>query len=82
VTISVRVDGEKAVLSVSDDGPGVPASERERIFERFTRLDASRDRSTGGTGLGLAISREIVAAHGGTITVEDGARFVVQLPGP
>ena len=69
---AVHANGDGAVLSVSDDGPGVPVADRERIFERFTRLDASRDRSRGGTGLGLAISREIVVAHGGTITADDG----------
>lgn len=82
VTIELRSDGGGVILVVSDDGPGVPPADRERVFERFTRLDAARDRSSGGTGLGLAISREIVVAHGGTIAVEDGARFVVRLPAP
>jgi signal transduction histidine kinase len=53
------------------------------IFERFTRLEASRDRDTGGTGLGLAIARQIAEAHGGTLAVEDsdrGARFVLRVP--
>jgi len=72
------------VLIVSDDGPGVPEAERERIFERFVRLDTDRARSAGGSGLGLAIVAEIVAAHGGTVVVEDapggGAGFVVRLP--
>jgi signal transduction histidine kinase len=71
------------VLTVDDDGPGVPAGEEQRVFERFARLDESRSRETGGTGLGLAIAREIVEHHDGTIAVESngpGARFVVRLP--
>lgn len=85
-TVSVELwetDGG-AVLAVSDDGPGIPPEQRERVFERFTRLDDARSAETGGTGLGLAITREIVEAHGGTVTVEQseagGARFVVELP--
>ena len=69
-------------LSVADDGPGVPAAARERVFERFARLDEGRARDTGGTGLGLAIVREVVVAHGGSVTLDGGpgARFVVSLP--
>ena len=75
-------------LEVADDGPGIPAGDRERVFERFTRLDAARSRPTGGAGLGLAIVREEVRAHHGTVRIEDatpdashpGARFVVRLP--
>ena len=69
-------------LVVSDDGPGVPADARERIFERFARLDDARSRDHGGTGLGLAIVREVIEAHGGTVTVDGppGAAFTVILP--
>jgi signal transduction histidine kinase len=78
-------------LAVADDGPGVPAAERERIFQRFVRLDTSRSHEASGAGLGLAIVREIVTAHGGAVWVEEalpevgapggtGARFVVRLP--
>ena len=70
-------------LVVSDDGPGVPWFERERIFERFVRLDTARSHEGTGAGLGLAIVREIVTAHGGEVWVEDahpGARMVVRLP--
>jgi signal transduction histidine kinase len=71
-------------LEVSDQGPGIPESERERVFERFHSLDESR--SGGGAGLGLAITSWIVDLHGGTIRIEDapppsGCRFVVELPG-
>ena len=84
-----------AVLSVSDDGPGIAAADRERVFERFTRLDAARSRDDGGSGLGLAIVRGVVARHGGTVTLADarvdghtdgpagagpGLRVVVRLP--
>jgi signal transduction histidine kinase len=69
-------------LSVADDGPGIPAEARERVFERFARLDEGRARDAGGTGLGLAIVREVVQAHGGSVTVGGGARFVVTLPRP
>jgi signal transduction histidine kinase len=71
------------VLIVEDDGAGIPESERERVFERFVRLDEARGRDAGGSGLGLAIVREIVVAHGGTVTVgasaHGGARFTVTL---
>lgn len=89
VTVEVRTDGPVVELVVADDGPGIPPGDRERIFDRFTRLDQARSRSPdgGGSGLGLAIAREIVTAHGGRIWVEDtategagGARFVVRLP--
>jgi len=76
-------DGE-VVLTVTDDGPGIPEAERERVFERFVRLDSSRARATGGTGLGLAIAREIVEDHGGRLELVDhegaGARFAITLP--
>jgi two-component system OmpR family sensor kinase len=71
-------------IAVEDDGPGIPESERERIFEPFFRLDRSRDRATGGFGLGLSIARKAVLLHRGTLKVEQsslgGARFVITLP--
>jgi signal transduction histidine kinase len=73
-----------ATLTIDDDGPGIPEGERERVFERFTRLDDARDRDHGGVGLGLAIARDVTRHHGGTIQVEHsplgGARFVVEIP--
>ncbi|MDN4641719.1 HAMP domain-containing sensor histidine kinase [Agreia sp. PsM10] len=84
VSLAVRVDADGTVaLVVDDDGAGVPEADRDRVFERFVRLDEARARDGGGSGLGLAIVREIAAAHGGTVAVErgagGGARFVVRL---
>ncbi|MFB7657120.1 MULTISPECIES: ATP-binding protein [unclassified Streptomyces] len=84
VEVSVRRDGDLAVVGVADDGEGVPAADRERIFERFVRLDAARSRDDGGAGLGLAIARDVAVRHGGTLTVHDapagGALFELRLP--
>lgn len=84
VRVSVREQGPWVVLKVSDDGPGIDPEHRERIFERFARLQEGRSRDQGGTGLGLALARRIVEHHGGRIHVEDaeggGATFVVSLP--
>ena len=83
VTISVRHSGHMAQVTVSDDGPGVAPDDRVRIFQRFVRLDSDRSRRGGGTGLGLAIVAEVIAAHGGTVSVGDahpGAVFTVRLP--
>ncbi|CAL9597449.1 ATP-binding protein [Streptomyces sp. enrichment culture] len=78
-------DGGVAVVAVADDGEGVAAADRERIFERFVRLDAARSRDDGGAGLGLAIARDVAVRHGGTLTVHDapagGALFELRLPG-
>ncbi|MFI2615565.1 ATP-binding protein [Streptomyces sp. NPDC018584] len=86
VTVTTRTDGMWAVLEVSDDGSGVPPGERERIFERFVRLDDARTRDEGGAGLGLAIARDVAARHGGTLVVGEapsgGARFELRLPSP
>jgi len=79
-----RVSGEVLMISVEDDGIGVPATERQRIFEPFYRMDRSRDRVTGGFGLGLAISRRAVECQNGTLRVGPsglgGARFDILLP--
>jgi signal transduction histidine kinase len=75
--------GPTATLIVADDGLGIPAADRQRVFERFVRLDAGRAGDSGGSGLGLAIVADIVAAHNGRVWVDDnhpGARFHVQLP--
>ncbi|HZM30869.1 MAG TPA: HAMP domain-containing sensor histidine kinase, partial [Acidimicrobiales bacterium] len=82
VELTLAEHDGRVELSVADDGPGIPAEARERVFERFARLDEGRARDAGGTGLGLAIVREVVRAHGGSVTVggDAGARFVVALP--
>ncbi|WP_431240832.1 HAMP domain-containing sensor histidine kinase [Mycolicibacterium aichiense] len=85
-TIEVRVTRRNghAALTVADDGPGIPAADRQRVFNRFVRLDTSRSRGGGGSGLGLSIVAEIVTAHGGDITIDDrpggGTVMTVQLP--
>lgn len=80
VAVEVSAVDGWAVLSVTDDGPGVPEADRERVFDRFVRLDDARARDDGGSGLGLAIVADIARAHGGTAAVEAGSRFVVRLP--
>jgi signal transduction histidine kinase len=85
VTISIGTSGDAAEIVIGNDGPPIPASDRERIFGRFVRLDDSRSRADGGSGLGLAIARDIVSAHGGTLTVDDldgGAAMRIRLPLP
>jgi signal transduction histidine kinase len=94
VVVTVATAGPAtAVVRVADDGPGIPAADRDRVFDRFVRLEASRTRHSGettGTGLGLSIARDIATAHGGSITLTEtaadhdgeghGATFTVRLP--
>lgn len=84
IEIAVRDGGKNAILSVKDNGIGIPEAERELIFERFYRTDKSRNRKTGGVGIGLTIVSAIVKAHGGTIQVQSeegvGSTFTVFLP--
>ncbi len=85
VTIGGRLSGEaKVEVWVQDDGPGIPSEARERVFERFYRVDRARSRETGGTGLGLAIVKRIVEEHGGTIEAinlkDGGATVTLHLP--
>ena len=85
VLVTVRITGaarpDGVVVEIADDGPGIPAGERERVFGRFVRLDASREQASGSAGLGLAIAREIATAHGATIVLTEapggGTRAVV-----
>lgn len=84
VEVSSNVNGDTCHIVVDDDGPGIPAVDRTRVFDPFTRLDTSRNRDSGGYGLGLAIAQRIAQWHGGNISVEDsplgGARFVISWP--
>jgi two-component system phosphate regulon sensor histidine kinase PhoR len=84
VTVRGRTVNGHVELCVADDGPGIPAEARERIFERFYRVDRARSRESGGTGLGLAIVKHIVQSHGGKVWVEgeagQGAQFYFTLP--
>ncbi len=79
-----RRGGGRVLFAVSDDGPGIPPDQRERVFDRFHRTDAARDRASGGTGLGLAIVHAIVEAHGGWVKAgagsQGGARIELELP--
>ncbi len=81
----MREDEDTATLIVADDGHGIDPADQARVFDRFVRLDESRSRDRGGAGLGLAIVRELVAAHGGSVTVGTsaelgGAEFTIRLP--
>ena len=84
--IRVRLirSGRDAILTVSDNGPGIPKEDQSHIFDRFYRVDKARSRETGGTGLGLSIVHQMVLMHGGTVTVDseegNGATFTVELP--
>ena len=86
VAVALQQTGDHVTVEVTDDGPGIPVADRDRIFERFTRLDESRTTDDGGAGLGLAIARAIVTAHSGTIEALEplhesgGARLLITLP--
>lgn len=84
IVLGARQTGERVELTVADDGPGVPLHQRQRVFERFYRVDAGRSRQLGGTGLGLAIVRHLVEAMGGRVELlgnpPKGALFRVELP--
>ena len=81
IDIALADRGDDVVLTVDDDGPGIPESERDRVLQRFVRLDEARSRDDGGSGLGLAIVDEVVRAHGGSISISrsplGGARIEV-----
>ena len=84
VRVSVETTADRVVMAVDDDGRGIDPIDRERVFERFVRLDEARVRDEGGAGLGLAVVDTVVTAAGGTVTVSHsdlgGARFEVALP--
>ena len=82
--VSLALDGAEVVLTVADNGPGIPEEDQSRIFERFYRVDKARSRAAGGTGLGLSIVHDTVERRGGHVTVrnrsEGGAEFTVRWP--
>lgn len=84
IAVAVSTRDDQVVLTVDDDGDGIPAADRDRVLERFVRLDGGRARDAGGSGLGLAIVAEVVRAHGGRLLVEEsplgGARFTARFP--
>jgi signal transduction histidine kinase len=90
VRVGARAHAGQVELSVTDDGPGIPAADLDHVFDRFWRGEHSRNRATGGSGLGLVIVKQLVEAHSGAVRVESppsdsqiymgGTRFVVTLP--
>jgi signal transduction histidine kinase len=86
ISLAIEAGPAAVTVIVGDDGPGVPEADRERIFDRFTRLDSARTRTDGGSGLGLAIVAGIADDHGATIAVGQsplgGAEFRVRFPAP
>ena len=84
VRLEVAASGSRVIFSVEDEGPGVPAAERARVFERYYRLPRDRESPVAGTGIGLAVVRDLARLHGGEVRAEGssrGARFVLDLPG-
>jgi signal transduction histidine kinase len=80
ITFGLTESDGTVVLTVSDDGPGIPPADRVRVFDRFVRLDSARSRDTGGAGLGLAIVAEVIERHRGTIRITGGSTFEARLP--
>jgi signal transduction histidine kinase len=85
VTVALETAADQVTVTVDDDGPGIPAGDRERVFERFVRLEPDRGAGSGGTGLGLAIARGLAERHGGAVEATDppagvGARLILRLP--
>jgi signal transduction histidine kinase len=85
ISVGVRLDGDRAVITIDDEGAGVPAGERDVIWRPFRRGESDAARAVGGSGIGLSIVRDVVEHHGGTGRIEEapggGARFVLEFPG-
>jgi signal transduction histidine kinase len=85
IEVTLAENGEACVIHVDDDGPGIAEADRHRVFQAFTRLDASRSRKSGGYGLGLTIVHRVVTWHGGNVQVSEsplgGARLTISWPG-
>ncbi|HTN95975.1 MAG TPA: HAMP domain-containing sensor histidine kinase, partial [Nordella sp.] len=84
IAVKARMKGSRLVITVDDNGPGIPSNMREDVFRPFFRLDEARNQDEPGTGLGLSIARDIARSHGGDIVLEDsplgGLRAVVKIP--
>jgi len=84
IQVELAVHGEKALVDVSDDGPGIPVDQQQKVFDRFFRVDGARSRDTGGQGLGLAIAKSVVEKHRGVISIRSrsprGTTFHIELP--
>ena len=84
ISIKARAEGDTVLISVTDNGIGIPEKDIDRLFERFYRVDKARSREAGGSGLGLSIAKEIIERHGGKITIEskygEGTTVTVYLP--
>src|SRR5690606_24175034 len=84
VAVRARRTGDAVEITVDDDGPGIPADQREEVFRPFYRLDSARSPDTGSSGLGLTIARDVIHGHGGELVLEDspvgGARARLRLP--
>lgn len=84
VSVTINRDDQRVQIAVDDQGVGIPAAQRARVFEPFVRLNRDHEQRTGGTGIGLSVASELVGAMGGTIAVEEapsaGARFIIELP--
>ncbi len=84
IAVNIKKDGNTAIFEIADSGVGIPDEDKDRVFERFYRVDKSRSRKVGGTGLGLSIVKHIIQLHGGTIFIDhdykNGSKFVIHLP--
>lgn len=82
--MSVAREHNRALISISDTGEGIPTHDTQRVFERFYRVDSARPRATGGTGLGLSIVKHVVESHGGAVSLQSelgvGSTFTIGLP--